>query len=348
MGDWSLEYTYNGSDVSLGAYYRNVIGFPVVSVSRIADLTAGAYCPICGVYRFFMESNTTVSVTSVFSADYKSPLIFQGSRVVVADGLTKNYNLIPGLGIVLSASTVWGNTFEVGVGCYWDSTLTAWVRMLPQDLCFPNVDKTELVVKAWNGTGVPQCNTFAIATNFIRVQNELYTNRPFMCFRQVGTLSPTAHDDINGRLVTFDNFYASTPNRACLLVDGLRYDIFDETNQATHINGMYLKCDGATVYRFADGTPYQSGEFILSSSLVVTDRAALYVSDAGDFVKIARYGEDFVPGPTGIWLTQEDCPEGTVEDGSFVEFRVKIVCPASKTNALNPRLASIRVGSEGI
>ena len=206
MGSWSLEYIYNGVSVSLGAYYRNVIGFPVVSISRVSDLTANAYCPLCGVYRFFMESNTTVSVTAVHAADYRSPIIFSGARIVVADGSTKNYNLISGLGIVLAPSTVWGQTFEIGVGCYWDDTLKIWKRILPQDLCFPNVDKDELTIRAWNGTGSAQCNSYAIATNFIRVVNELYTNRPFLCFRQAGTLSPTAHEDSNGRLVTFDNF----------------------------------------------------------------------------------------------------------------------------------------------
>lgn len=349
MSGWTLKYDYGGSEVSIQANYRNVTGSPVSSLSVPSVQASGSMPLLSGVFRFTFETSTTVSVEYVNSGEINSPLLYSGTRTVTCNGSTVNWNLIPGVGIVFSSAVAAGNVFEVGLGCYWDSDNAVWIRALPLGAGLPGVNGTEKKILAVNGASYTQSKTKAVATNAIRVENDQAYNRPFLCFRQTGLLDPTADSDLDGAAITFDNFSAGSPNTVDILVDGATIDIYDVTNDSLISGGTGLECDGTTVYRFADGTAYQSGEFILSSSLAESDTATIYVSDGGESVQLSTDGSSYVSGPTGIYLTGDDAVgEGIVAASESVEFYVRVRPSAAEDSDLNQRLFSLRVESYGV
>jgi len=348
MSALEINYNYNGADYPLGVNYRNVIGSPVISASAIEALTSGSFCPLAGVFRFTMQWTTLVSVVAVHAEDIKSPSLYSGNKTVVADGVTINSSVLPGIALVLSDDAVYGDVFEIGIGCFYDSASSLWVRILPLGLAFANMTPVERTLRLTNTTVNVHCKVTIVATNQIRCVNATYLDRPFKCFRQTGSFNPVAHTTSSGKVVTFTSFATGSPNTASILVDGSALDVFDVTNDTLIASGLNLKCDGSTVYRFADGTDYQTGEFVLSSSLVSTDQATLYVSGGGSFVEISDGTNDFVPGTTGIAVTSENAPDGVVDSDSYVDFKIRLSNPGTSDLTLTPRLFSLRVSSEGV
>jgi len=348
MSDWGIYASYKGDAVSLDVDSRNVTGEALLSAESIGvQLQAAAFSPP-GVFRFVMTDVDELSVSVQHSGDIASPALFSGTRAVVADGTTENYNLIPGIAVVLSSSAVVDDIFEIAVGCYWDSDAGDWQRFSPFDIAFTNVDSAERTFIAKNESGSVQCQAQLVAVNAMRIVNGQTTSRPFYSFRQTGLVGPTAHDDLTGVAVTFANLVTGSPNIISVLVDGAPIDVYDVTNETLIPGGIGLNCDGTTVYRFADTTAYASGEFMLSSSLSVTDTATVYVSDGGDFVQIATNDGEFGDGSTAIDLTGLDAPDGVVADNESVSVRVKISAPEAKTAALNQRLFVFLVSSTGV
>lgn len=346
---WTLKYPYGGSEVSIQANYRNVTGAPVSSISVPSAQASGSMPLLAGVFRFTFESAASISVSYVNSGEIESPLLFTGTKLVTCDGSTINWNLIPGVGVVFSPLVTLGNVFEIGLGCYWDSSNAQWVRALPLGAGLPGMNGTVKTVVAANGAGYTQSNTKAVATNAIRIDNDQAYNRPFLCFRQTGLLNPTADSDLSGANVTFDNFSAGSPNTVDILVDGATIDVYDVTNETLISGGTGLECDGTTVYRFADGTKYQSGEFILSSSLVGSDTATIYVSDGGESVQLSTDQSSWVSGPTGIYLSGADAvSEGIVAASESVSFYVRLRPSSTEDSDLNQRQFSLRVESYGV
>lgn len=345
---WEINYNYNGSDYALDVSFRNVIGSPVLSAEVIPSLFSGGFRPLAGVFKFTMMSTTTLKIEAVHPEDIKSPSLFSGTKTVVADGATENISVLAGISLILTNTAVAGDVFEIGIGCFYDEATLSWVRVTPLGLCYPNIIPVARTLRIENTTSHIQCGTYIVATNSIRCVNSVYATRPFKCFRQTGAFDPTAHIDMLGEAVTFTDFVSGSPNTASILVGGSPIDIYDVTNSETITNGVDLSCDGSTVYRFADGTAYQSGEFVLSSSLEVTDTATLFVSDGGSFVELSNTVDDYVSGPTGVSVTSENCPDGVVSANSYVEINVRISNPGDYDITLNPRLFSLRVISEGV
>lgn len=344
---WKIQQSYGGVLTDVDVSSRNVVGVPLVAVTRIAQREEGSNVPIAGVFRFTMVTDASVSVEAVDGGDIKSPELFSGTHAVVADGASQNWNLIPGLSIILAVSAVAGDIFEIGVGCYWDATNSTWARMAPMDLVASGATSEERTFSALNDTTSVQCNTQIVATNSARVINGQTPSRPFEAFRQTGLLNPVADTDFLGRAITFDDLVSGTPNTVTLLVSGIGFDVYDVTNDAIMANGVGLKCDGTTIYRFADTTDLCSCEFILSDALAATDTATIFVSDGGDFVQISDGLTDFLAGTTPVYLTSDDAPEGAVNAGDAVAFKIRLLCPLDKDATLNQRSFSLRIQSQG-
>jgi len=301
MDYWQLVHSYGGSDHDIAGSWRNVIGSPVLLALKIPRGSIGDHTPIAGVYRFKFEATGAVSCRTVHPSDAKNPLIFAGTRTVVADYSTGNQSLVPGWSVVLNGDVQLGNEFEIGVGCYFDEVTGSWHRIAsfgPRIVGFVTPHKT-LNARNISGESLTECKL--VATNAIRVENGQGPSRPFAFFHQTGVLSPESDSDPNGATITFATYRAGDPPTVDLLIDGSPMDVYEES-MGLLPSGARLKCDGATVYRFADGTKYQSGTFSLSASLSVIDTAKIYVSDGGSSVWIAPQTGRLVPGPGGIAL----------------------------------------------
>jgi hypothetical protein len=344
MADWQILTNY-GTDVDIIGSSRNVTGASLSSATKIDFHDEGAMSAIAGVYRFTMESSTEVSVEIVSNFDTKNPLIYSGNRTVVADGSTPNYNLLPGWAVIISGTPVTEDVFEIGPGCYWDSSNQVWYRALSIGPVIPGFATTEkeLIVKNISGGSIT--NSMVLATNAARVENDQTATRPFFTFRLIEDLNPTADSDLDGRAVTFDNLSGSTVD---ILIDGSPIDVYDLAAGSLIPDGEGLGCNGTSIYKFADGTPLQGIEFILSADLAETDTATIYVSDGGDSVELATAEGSFVSGPTGITLTEDEQVDGTVTDDGEVTFRLRIKPGSSETTDLNLRSYSLRLIGDAV
>lgn len=197
-----------------------------------------------------------------------------------------------------------------------------------------------------------------VATNAIRAENDptLISEpdpgfpergiRPFDQFYQSGILNPEADTDLNGAAVTFANYAVGSPPTVDILIDGEPIDVYNTVAEELIPGGTGLNCDGnyeaGTVYRFADGTKYQSGTFVLSSSLQETDTATIFVSDGGESVWLADVTGVFTRGSIGIPLTKSGQEAGTVTASGEVSCNISIRPPAVGTSDLNARSFSLR------
>lgn len=346
MTEW--EFWHPAQQYSLDAVnWRNLYGNPVL----YADVLSGAEGDnqrIAGVFRITLMDIDQCMCEAVHFGDYHSPVLWDGIKEMVADGTTVNANLVPGIGITLSGEAIEGDQFEIGIGCYWDAVAGTWFRGLPMDLLVSGYDSAERRLAIRNVSGRTQCNCVIVGTNAMRLENDQTASRPFAQFRQVGMLNPTADTDASGTQISFADLVEGTPNTVSILVAGLPANIYDVANDTMISSGIGLLCDGSTVYRFPDGYPNQGGEFVLSPDLEVTDTATLFVSDGGDFLMIAAYDGDFVPGTSGIWITSSGAPEGVVAADSTVEFRIKLASLSEADLSFNPRLFSLRVQSNAV
>jgi hypothetical protein len=348
MAGWILQYSQPSGTVDIGISTRNVNGSPLVSAEIIDARDSGSNVTPCGAFRFTFLSSTTLSIETISPYDVKNPALFSGARTVISDGVTENLNILPGVAVVLSTSAVEADSFEIGLGCYWDSSQSTWIRGLPIDVAFSGIVGETRSIIATNDTDSVQCVCQAVATNTIRIENTESSIRPLLAFRQAGLTNPVADTDLLGKSITFQNLVEGTPNTVSMLVAGLGIDVYDVTNDTPISGGVGLNCDDTTVYRFDDSTDYCSGEFILSSDLEVTDSAIIYVSDGGDFVELSDTVNGFVTGSSGIYLTEDSAPEGVVSDGEGITFQIRLNAPEDKTSEMNQRLFSLRISSVGI
>lgn len=347
MDYWQLIHSYGGSDHDIAGYWRNVIGSAVLSALKIPRGGIGDHTPIAGVYRFKFEATSAVSCRAVHPWDAKNPLIFAGTRHVVADYSTGNQSLVPGWSVVLNGDVQLGNEFEIGVGCYFDEITGSWHRIASFGPRVVGFVSTERAITARNISGELLTECRVVATNAIRVENGQGPSRPFAFFHQTGVLSPESDSDPGGAAITFATYTPGDPPTVDVLIDGSPVDVYEES-EGLLPSGARLKCDGATVYRFADGTRYQSGTFSLSASLSVTDTAMIYVSDGGSSVWISPQTGRFVPGSGGIALTQTGQSAGTMTSGGEALFKVRVQPLAENVPDLEARSFSLRtVGLAG-
>jgi hypothetical protein len=348
MIHWQLLYTYGGSDRDVTGYWRNVVGQPIVSAVKIGPGQEADASPTAGVYRFRFETASAVSCRKASPQDSLNPLIYSGSRNVIADYVTENMNLLPGWKMVFRGDVQAGDEFEIGVGCCLDSTSKTWQRILsfgPRVAGFVSEPRT-LIAKNVSSVTLTDCKL--VATNAIRIANGQGSARPFKCFRQAGILNPEPDSDLDGTEVSFANYTPGSPPTVDLLTSGSPIDMFDEVAGGIIPGGVGLKCDGTTVYRFADGTKYQSGTFILSDSLEQTDTATMFVSDGGSTVWLATPSESFVPGPAGLVLTQDGQTQGYILSNGTALFRIQLAPSSESVPNLNARSFSLRaVGMDG-
>lgn len=342
---WTIEIPVAGVNTDVSGAYRNVINTPCVSITRVSDYAAGDLPCLAGIYRFTFTAATELVCECIEADDQRNELTFSTARTVTCDDSTPNYNLLPGWAVVLSAAAAEDDIFEIGIGCQFDTTDYIWVRGMTLGRVIPALSGTERLLYAHNDSTEVQCNTRLVATNAAWIENSESYTRPFLSFRQVGETNPTAHADLDGVTISFDNLLTGTVD---ILVDGAAISVYDVTNDATIGDGTGLECDGTTVYRFSDGTAYQSIEFVLSASLAETDTATIYVSDGGSFIEIFDGSNGWVAGTTGMYLQGSGLGEGVVDADDSVSFYVRPNAGAGADSTMNLRAYSLRIASEGV
>lgn len=342
---WTIEIPVAGVNTDVSGAYRNVINTPCVSITRVADYAAGDLPCLAGIYRFTFASATTVICECIEADDQRNELTFSTARTVTCDDSTPNYNLLPGWAVVLSATAAEDDVFEIGIGCQFDTTDYIWTRGTTLGRVIPALSGTERLLYAHNDSTEVQCNTRLVATNTAWIENSESYTRPFLSFRQTGETNPTAHEDLDGITISFDNLSSGTVD---ILVDGAAISVYDVTNDTTIGTGTGLECDGTTVYRFSDGTAYQSIEFVLSASLAETDTATIYVSDGGSFIELSDGSNGWVAGTTGLYIQSSGLGEGVVDADDSIAFYVRPNAGAGADSTMNLRAYSLRIASEGV
>jgi len=350
MADWQVLYTHRGVDRDIAGYWRNVKGTPVRTAQKVPAGSPGFASPMAGVYRYRFETSTTVSCARISTMEYANPLIFPGERPVIADGTADNLNLLSGWSVVVAEDARPGDFFEIGVGCLLDTDLATWCRILsfgPRLVGYPS---TSIPLAARNASGVPLSDCVVVATNAIRAHNHDSPTSPFLIFRQTGLLNPFADSDPTGAPVSFAQYslFGHPHKYADIYVNGEPIDIHDVTANRIMPDGKRLVCDGTTVYRFADGSKYQSGTFVLPELMGLNLYATLYVSDGAESVKIGNEAGNVVSGPAGLALTQNGEQSGRISVGHSASFEVRID-PTNRSAAdLNARSFSLRLlGMDG-
>lgn len=346
--DWTFWFNYDGSDRDITGSGRNVTGSPLVSASKIESYDEGAATAPAGVWQFTMETTTTVSVTYTDSQDTGSPVIYTGTKTVVSDGVTENLNLVPGWAIVLANDLSADDVFEVGIGCYYDSSVGSWIRALSLGTGKAGFASAARSIIVQNDAGAAQQNCKIVATNKAWIENGQTGSRPFYCQRQTGLLNPTKDSDLDGTAITFTNFAAGTPNTVDILVGGSPIDVYDVDGDVLIPDGEDLECDDAHIYRFADGTALQSLEFVLSSSLTGSDTATVFVSDGSESIQLSLVGGSYVSGPTGLDLTSDGNDTGDVDEDDTITVLVRKNIAAAEDTTMNQRTFSLRCYGEAV
>ncbi len=350
MADWLLLHTHDGDGRDITGYWRNLKGTPVKSAQKVPSASPGFATPVAGVYRFVFETSTTLSCTGISKMEYANPHIFSGTCSVVTDGATDNLNLLAGWAIVVAEDAHPGDIFEIGVGCLPATDMTPWYRVLAFGPRLAGYSSTGPTLVAKNNTGVPLSDCMVVATNAIRALNHDSPTSPFLMFHQTGRLNPFSDSDLNGTPVSFDQYglLGHSQKYADIYVNGDPVDIHDVAADTLIPGGKMLVCDGITVYRFADGSKYQSGTFALAEQMGLNLSATLYVSDGAESVWIQSGAGRPVSGPAGLVLTQTGEERGWISPQGSASFEVRISPSERAVGDLSARSFSLRLlGMDG-
>ncbi|MBI4962505.1 MAG: hypothetical protein HY913_04450 [Desulfomonile tiedjei] len=340
MAQWQILCPYEGSDLDIDGYVRNIIGGAVKAATRIDQDQEGYASRPAGVHRFRFASQTELLW---FKYDQQTSV----SKTVVCDSTTENLNVLPGWSFKFREWTQPGDEFLAVIGGLFDGS--APIRTLSYESRVSGFPDSEKAFRVKNISGETQTNCSLVATNAVRVENAAaHPSKPFLCFYQSGSSNPITDGDVNGLQVTFDNWTDGTPPTVDILIAGDSVGILDVAANSLIPYGTRLKCDGTTLYRFANGTKWQSGTFILSPDLEESDTALIFVSDGGDQVELAQATGAFTRGANGIELTQTGQATGTVLNDGAVSVRLRLNPRVGLNSSLNPRSFSLRpVGTKG-
>jgi hypothetical protein len=119
-------------------------------------------------------------------------------------------------------------------------------------------------------------------------------SRPFVLLDQSGLTNPAYEADSYPKEMKLE--IGDDNGNVNLLVEGEGLDVVDMYTGETKKGGILLVPDGVTRYLFPEYTPYAGLSFVISSDIVTTDRAKLYVTNGADAFDL-RLEED------GTWQT---------------------------------------------
>lgn len=349
MADWGFWFEH---PTTVGGYqaftydYRNISGsFMAAYNIRLEPYSNKGLPLIPGVYTFTIVPGG-VTIASDDGEDASNPLL-SSTPIQIIGGWNKH--LIPGMEINLAGASV-GNIFQIGIGC--DFVVPSlpdtpyWVRRMPQGPVIAGQSLDALHLRVYNESAYSQLNCVAYCTNAVRVKNQGaydYTGDPipFRELYQFGPTNPTADEDLDGAIVTFVNVTPGAYFPTCdILVDGSPISIYDVTEDTTYPTGESLPV--GNLFQFSDGTKYQSVRFTIHEDVAEDDYAMIYVSDAAQFITISLDDVTYVPGTTGIVLTESGESSGVVTSGGYVDAYIKISTSIASTSDLNMRLYNFR------
>ena len=305
-------------DASLLSRFENTINLPIISISWLADGAA-----IAGDYTIAATGAATVNVVP---EDPKNEHAATG-KTVIANGSTVNKDVLPGVGIVFSASMLNGWTAKVSVGALMATdgstarrfnvgTIEAGDLSAQRQIAARNVgteDSSETEVYALPG--------FFISGSGVEVYVKFIKNHS----------DPARHSlAIPGDYVlTWADFIAGTPDTADLLVNK------DGAGANKCIEDAKLD---ETMYQYGVAGYIDGGDFLPGMAIAHLDNGD---PTAKTFTIHVREGDDWVEfapdssGSPGTWqsgpltLTQSGEVSGVIKAGGHALFWIRLNIPDS-------------------
>lgn len=319
------------SDGNLTARYKNTTNTPIVSMTWLANgqAIAGTY-----VLTFTKSGTVTVDVSATGDgASSRNPWDRSGLSVT-ADGSTVNKDIIPGLGIVVSASTDTGWAAKITVGNYL-SGAAAEDEVLEFEVIVAGSTSSDRQVACRNiGTETAQGVTIYALPGFyfdgVGAESFISTIQPHS--------SPTYHKGASVEksvTITFTNWGDDIPSgkkKADILVDG-----------STCVSSALF--DGATVYEYGVAGYDSSANLLQGLGIRLPDTTSDPTSASITLAIRAGYTWiELAPdnsGSAGSWATS-DLSLGDIPAASHELFWIRCAVPSAATPDDPCRMVNVR------
>lgn len=315
MPNWTVKH----QNIDITGYYKNLVGAPVVSFSRVSNGLSCGLAP-AGRYRLEVVDGTPDRLVTIRGIGYEetgSPAIASNLPADFGAG-NSNTHLFTGFAVSLSPSAAVGDAAEIGIGA------VSQKRVLSLGYVLPTLgahDATPLSVTNVSGETLSLCEV--VATNGITITS---ADSPFEYFVQRGKLSADPDTATGGAEFTFELIPSDEPE-----------DIFSLTltaNDEPEPYGVTATPDEATPAYYAsdndpdtswtttsniDGTTTARWELSLGSERFTCNKLTIYCSDnAGTEPHLIAVSVYFDKGSTQEW--QEVVAEAayTKTDGKIV------------------------------
>jgi len=327
-----------GSDPTSGTgdldvRYENTTNTPITSITWRSNGQA-----VAGTYELTFTKSGSVTVDVEATGDgalARNPWGDRSGLSVTADGSTENLDIIPGLGIVVSASVDTGWAAQVTIGNY--QNLSAVVtEVLEFEIVAADANSSNRQVACRNvGTQIS-------ASTYIYSLPGWYfdgTGAEEYIERLVPHSSPTRH-----KMASKRSFVITFTDRQ---LDGgtgkYTVDVLVDGNKAVEDAQM----DGVTQYEYGvsgydDGNDYLAGMGIIlpdTTADPTSSSITVYVRDGYTWVAFAPD----VAGSPGTWQTAgDDLSLGDIDPSDHVLFWVRCEVPSAASPESTCRMAQLR------
>jgi len=319
-------------EADLDVRYENTTNTPITSVTWRGNGQA-----VAGTYVVTFTKSGTVSCTVVAQGDgatSRNPWGNRSGLSVVADGSTPNYDIIPGLGIVVSASTDTGWAAKFTIGNYLTTGAVA-TEVLEFEIVTANSDSSNRQIACRN------VGTETSASTYIYALPGWYfdgTGAETFITKLVPHSNPTYHKTASKRTftITFTDWKTggSGKKTADVLVNG---------NKAVED----AEFDGVTQYEYGvagydDVNDYLEGMGIVLPDTTADPTGSSITVNVRDGYTWVAFAPD-VAGSPGTWQAAgADLSLGDINAASYVLFWTRCEVPSAAQPENPCRMMTIR------
>jgi len=307
------------SDSNLQVRYENTISTPITSVAWRGDGRA-----IADSYELEMLSGSTCKVT----ANTKHPAT-TATETVVADGATANTDLVPGLDIVLNASSAVGWKASVSIGQLMDSSGNMTDRFA-FGVVETDTTTSAMRIAVVNTGADPAQNSEVIALPGLRYSGSGATT----LIDRIDNHSSDARDKMAAAAdytITWANWTDGTGDDAGYKVA----DIMVDGNLAV----ASARFDGSTVYEWGVAAYDDSGDYLSGMQIVLANTTSdpssntitLTVTDGYTWVEFAAdvSGSPGSYSNSDLTVTEPGETAGTITASGTAYFWARLAMPSA-------------------
>lgn len=320
-------------DADLDVRFENTTNTPIVSITWLGNGQA-----VAGTYVVTFTKSGTVSATVVGQGDGSTSRNPWGDRTglgVTADGSTENLDIIPGLGIVVSASTDTGWEATVTIGNYLNSS-AVYTEILEFEIVTADTNSSQRQIACRN------VGTEVAASTYIYALPGWYfdgTGAEQFIKALVPHSSPTRHKLAPKGIITitfanWEDDAGSGKKRADVLVDGntaVTDALFDGVTQYEH-----------GVSGYDDTNDYLAGMGIILPDTTSDPTSSDIDVDIRDGYTWIAFAPD-VSGSPGTWQTAGvDLSLGDIDPADHELFWIRCEVPSAAQPEDPCRMINIR------